>query len=117
MDEAARRKVLRLVGLGVRGRMAVVGVEQVRAAAQRGSLVFALVAPDASRHSLDKVVPLLNAKRVKFVEGPSARELGAAVGKEQTAAVGILDRQLARGIRAIVEADPSEVRESGPRAQ
>ena len=117
MDDAARRKLLRLLGLGVRGRLAVVGVEQVRAAAQRGTLVFAIVAPDASRHSLDKVVPLLKARRVKFVEGPGARELGAAVGREQTAAVGIVDRDLARGIREIVEAGLNEARASGPRAQ
>ena len=43
---------------------------------------YAVVASDASRNSLDKVVPLLNARRVRFVEVPSAAELGAAVGRE-----------------------------------
>jgi ribosomal protein L7Ae-like RNA K-turn-binding protein len=37
---------------------------------------------------------------VEWVEGPSAAELGAAVGKEITAAVGVLDAALANGIRA-----------------
>lgn len=115
MDEVARRKLLGLIGLGVRGRLAVVGVQQVRDAAMRHKLVYAIVAPDASRHSLDKVVPLLQAKRVRFVEGPSAQELGAAVGRETTAAVGIVDAKLARGIRAIVEGSGSAgARESGP---
>ncbi len=100
MDE---RRVLALVGLGVRGRRVVVGVEQVRAAAQKGTLALAVVAPDASRHSLDKVLPLLRAKRVYVVEGPSAGALGAAVGRESTAAVGVVDRDLARGIRKIAE--------------
>jgi ribosomal protein L7Ae-like RNA K-turn-binding protein len=98
-----RAKLLRLVGLGIRGRGAIVGVEQVREGAKKDKVAFAIVAMDASRHSLDKVVPLLNARRVRFVEVPSAAELGAAVGRETTAVVGIVDRQLAKGIRALVE--------------
>jgi ribosomal protein L7Ae-like RNA K-turn-binding protein len=98
-----RAKLLRLVGLGIRGRGAVIGVEQVREGAKKNKVAFAIVAMDASRHSLDKVVPLLNARRVRFVEVPSAAELGAAVGRETTAVVGIVDRQLAKGIRELVE--------------
>ncbi|MGH7664532.1 MAG: L7Ae/L30e/S12e/Gadd45 family ribosomal protein [Gemmatimonadaceae bacterium] len=105
MQPGAERRLLGLVGLGVRGRLAVVGVQQVRAAAQKGKLRFAVVAPDASRHSLYKVVPLLSARRIRFVKGPSAAALGAAAGRETTAVVGILDSQLARGIRDIVDAD------------
>jgi ribosomal protein L7Ae-like RNA K-turn-binding protein len=104
MDPVAGRKLLRLVGLGVRSRGAVVGVQQVRDAAMRNRLAFAVVAPDASRHSLEKVVPLLNARRVRWVKAPSASELGEAVGRGATAAVGIVDRQLAKGIRALVDA-------------
>ncbi|HKW47688.1 MAG TPA: ribosomal L7Ae/L30e/S12e/Gadd45 family protein [Gemmatimonadaceae bacterium] len=96
--------MLRLIGLGVRARTVVVGVEQVRVAAKKGSLVFAVVAPDASANSREKVVPLLRARGVNFVEGPTAAELGAAVGREQTAAIGVTDAQLARGIRALVSA-------------
>lgn len=98
-----RAKLLRLVGLGVRGRGAVIGVEQVREGAKKDKVAFAIVAMDASRHSLDKIVPLLNARRVRFVEVPSAAELGGAVGRETTAVVGIVDRQLAKGIRELVE--------------
>ena len=94
---------MRLVGLGVRGRGAVIGVEQVREGAKKNKVAFAVVAMDASRHSLDKVIPLLNARRVRFVEVPSAAELGGAVGRETTAVVGIVDRQLAKGIRELVE--------------
>ena len=98
-----RGRLLRLVGLGVRGRGAIVGVEQVREGAKKNKVAFAVVAMDASRHSLDKVIPLLNARRVRFVEVPSAAELGGAVGRETTAVVGIVDRQLAKGIRELVE--------------
>ncbi len=98
------RKLLGLVGLGYRARNAVAGVQMVRDAAMRGRLKLAIVAPDVSRHSLDKLVPLLTAKRIRFVQGPSAVELGRAVGRETTAAVGILNGQLARGMRELLEA-------------
>ena len=98
-----RGRLLRLIGLGVRGRGAVIGVEQVREGAKKNKVAFAIVAMDASRHSLDKVIPLLNARRVRFVEVPSAAELGGAGGRETTAVVGIVDRQLAKGIRELVE--------------
>ena len=110
MDGETERRLLGLLGLGVRGRLAVVGVDRVREAAMRGKLRFAVVAPDASRHSLDKIVPLLRARRVRFVEGPSATSLGAAVGKESTAVVGVVDAQLAKGIRGIVESSPGGAR-------
>ncbi len=103
MERAVTEKVLRLIGLGMRARGIVVGVEQVREAAKKNDVKLAFVAPDASHNSRDKVVPLLNARRVRFVEGPTAEELGAAVGRTQTAAVGIVDPQLAKGIRRLLD--------------
>jgi ribosomal protein L7Ae-like RNA K-turn-binding protein len=108
MDAPTSRKLLRLLGVGLNGRLVVVGVERVRDAAQRGKLKLAVIAPDASHNSLDKVVPMLRAKHIRLIEGPAARELGAAVGRESTAAVGVVDPQLARGIRALVESAPVE---------
>ena len=109
MNAAQRQKVMRLLGLGVRGRGVIVGVGQVREYAKSNKVFYALVAADASENSTDKVVPLLNARRVRFVEVPSAVELGTAVGREQTAVVGIVDRQLAAGIRQVIEEGiPSE---------
>ncbi len=114
LSDVARRKLLGLVGLGARGRLVLVGVQQVREAAMRDKLVLALVATDASRHSLDKIVPLLKARRVRFVEVPSAAELGAAVGRESTAAIGVVDRELARGMQALVHAPADGATVSGP---
>ncbi len=99
IDEARRRKLLALAGLGVRARNAVVGVEMVRAAAMSGTLKLVLVAEDASRHSRDKVLPLVRAKGVSVVDGFPAAELGAVAGRESTAAIGIIDAPLAKGIR------------------
>ena len=107
MDDATRNRLLRLLGLGVRGRGAVVGVEQVRDAAHRGTLVLAVIAPDASRHSLDKVRPLLRARRVPVVEGPGAEQLGHAVGRETTAVVGVTDPNLALGIQRMLGPSPT----------
>ena len=79
-------------------------MSQVREAAKRNKVILAVVAVDASENSLDKIVPLLNARRVRFIEVPSAADLGAAVGRDQTAVVGIVDRQLAAGILEAVTA-------------
>ena len=96
-------RLLRLVGLGLRGRLVVVGVEQTRAAVMRGELVLAIVAADASPNSRDKIVPLLQGRSISMIETASARGLGGAVGREATAVVGVLDEELARGIRAAYE--------------
>jgi ribosomal protein L7Ae-like RNA K-turn-binding protein len=107
MIARAEERLLRLVGLGVRSRGAVVGVEQVRDAAKKGKLTLAIVATDASPHSAAKVVPLLEARGIEIVRVASAVELGRAVGREQTAAVGIVDRQLARGMREVMVSAPN----------
>ena len=106
LGEPARRKVLGLIGLGARGRLLVVGAERVAIEAGKGKVVLAVVASDVSRHSLEKVVPVLRARRVEVVEWPSAAELGGAVGRETTAAIGIVDQALAHGIRAAVAGAP-----------
>ena len=57
MDDAAHGRLLRLVGLGLRARGAVVGVERVREGVKKNKVAFAIVAADASRNSLNKIVP------------------------------------------------------------
>ena len=102
IDAARLPRVLRLLGLGVRSRGAVVGVNQVRDAVKQDKVFLAVIATDVSANSLGKIVPLLTARRVRFIEVPSALELGVAVGRDQTAVVGVVDRQLAAGIRDAV---------------
>jgi len=89
-------------------------------AARKGKLALAVVAPDASPHSLKKLLPLLNATGTRVVQGPSAATLGAAAGRDSTAAVGIIDRQLANGISKLFveEAAPTGAagRRPAPRA-
>lgn len=120
MNEAAERRVLGLIGLGIRARNAVVGVEQVRMAARKGRLVLAVVAPDASPHSLKKLLPLLKATGTHVLQGPGAAALGTVAGRDSTAAIGIIDRALASGISKLFveEAAPTGAvgRRAAPRA-
>ena len=102
MDSVVRRKVLGLVGLGIRGRRAVVGVQQVRDAARRGKLKLALVAGDASKNSMDKVVPLLTARGVAMIDELTSADLASVTGRESVAAIGVVDAGLANGIKSAV---------------
>ncbi len=88
-----------LLGLGLRARTVVVGVEQVKVAVGKRTARLVVVADDASENSRGKVLPLLRARRVETIGGISAADLGAAVGRETTAAVAVVDAALARGIR------------------
>ena len=106
-------RILRLIGLGGRGRGVLVGVDRVREAGKSGKLSLAIVAADASKNSLEKLLPLLNARRISLIEVPSAAELGAAVGRDQTAAVGVLDPSLADGIVALTRTGPSRASGEG----
>ncbi len=101
LDEALRRKVAALIGLGVRGRLVVSGTEQVRQKVQKGLVRLAVVSTDVSHHTLDKLMPLLRARRVDVLEWPSSAELGAITGRASVAAVGVLDVDLAQGIRKV----------------
>jgi len=103
-SEVAKRKVLGLVGLGLRGRLAVVGVQQVKDAAKRGKLKLALVANDASQNSLDKVAGVLKARSVPVIDGFSADELGSVAGREAVAVVGVMNAGLAKGIMTAIPA-------------
>ena len=113
MDADQQRRLLGLIGLGVRGRGAIVGVQRVRDAAKRGKLYLAIAAPDASSNSLDKVLPLLHARGITVVVGPLAAALGSAAGRETTTVVGIVDKGLAKGIRALSPTPMSDGRRVG----
>ena len=113
IDDAAKRKILGLVGLGIRARLAVVGVQQVRDAARRGRLKIALVAADASQNSLDKVESLLFARGVRTVTDFSAVELGAVAGRESVAVIGVSDAGLTRGIVGAIPGEDGEIEVAG----
>jgi ribosomal protein L7Ae-like RNA K-turn-binding protein len=109
VEATTERRLLGLIGLGIRARNAVVGVEQVRLAVRKGRLAMAIVAPDASAHSRKKLLPLLAASGVLVIQGPGAVALGSVAGRESTAAIGITDPALARGLRKLVDGEKALV--------
>ncbi len=102
LDEAQAKRVLGLLGLGVRGRLALVGVDRVREAVKKGAVRVAVVAADASPNSRQKVDGLLVGRGVPTLEIASAALLGQVAGKESTAVIAVVDDKLAAGILAIV---------------
>jgi ribosomal protein L7Ae-like RNA K-turn-binding protein len=90
--------VLGLLGLGLRGRNVVVGVDAVQKDLQGDRLGCVIVAADASPRTVDKVVRLAEARRVPLVRGPRADEIGARLGRPPVMAVGVRDRGLAQGV-------------------
>lgn len=89
---------LHLLGLGVRAGTVVVGTSAVRRALQKGQLALVVVPRDASERTHDKVIRLALARGVRMVEASTAQALGAVVGRRDVQAVGVRDRDLARGI-------------------
>lgn len=100
MDEAQQKKVLGLLGLGVRGRLALIGVDRVREAVKGGKVRVAVVARDASPNSRQKVDGLLAGRGVPTLEVESAAMLGQVAGRETTAIIGVVDDKLAAGVLA-----------------
>lgn len=111
MDPDRRARVAGLLGLGLRARSVVVGVDLVKGAVKSGKAKLVFVAPDASVHSRDKLVPLLRARRTAWYDALDAHALGAAVGRETVAALGVTDAALAKGIRHVLEDGAAGVRD------
>ncbi|MCZ6755038.1 MAG: ribosomal L7Ae/L30e/S12e/Gadd45 family protein [Gemmatimonadetes bacterium] len=90
--------IVGLLGLGARSGRLRIGVDRVRRALQQDELHCVVIAADATGRVEDKVVRLARARRVPLVQGPSARQLGATVGKPPVMVVGVEERALAAGI-------------------
>jgi ribosomal protein L7Ae-like RNA K-turn-binding protein len=90
--------LLGLLGLGLRGRLVVVGVSGVRAELRGGGIRCVVLASDASPRAVDKVVRLAEGCGVPVVPGPAAAEIGGRLGRPPVMVVGVRDRGLADGI-------------------
>ena len=103
---AANEPLLRLLGLGLRARTVVLGVEPVRTALKAEKVVCVVVAADLSPRAGEKVVRLAHAKKIPVVPGPTAGELGERLGRPAIMVAGVLDRALARGLLASARVRP-----------
>ncbi len=90
--------VLGLIGLGARAGSIVVGTSGVRAGLRRDEFAAVVLASDASSRTEEKVRRLAEAREVRLVDGPTAAEIGARLGRGTVQAVGIKDARLAAGI-------------------
>jgi len=91
-------RLLGLLGLGMRARQLVVGVDAVRRALQADEVRCVVVAADAGPRAAEKVVRLARGRGVPLVPGPAAEMLGARLGRPAVMAVGVRDRALADGV-------------------
>lgn len=99
------RAALGLLGLGARARRLAIGVDAAREALRRG-VAEALVLPaDASARARERLAPLAGHRAVPVLIGPGAEALGQALGHPPVHGVAVLDRQLARGLKAYLVAE------------
>ena len=94
-----------LLGLGAKARRLAIGVDAAREALRRGVAEGLVLAQDASPRARDRLVALAMHRSVDVLTGPTAEELGRILGRPPVHGVAVLDRQLARGLRAYLEAD------------
>lgn len=97
-----------MLGIAARAGAALPGTERVREAARSGALEFTLVASDASDNSRNKLLPLLEARRIPYAVAFDRNALGGAVGKPPVSALGITDRKLATRVKEMLLAMETE---------
>jgi ribosomal protein L7Ae-like RNA K-turn-binding protein len=102
------RAALGLLGLGERARRLAVGVEAAREALRRGVAEAVVLPRDASARARERLAPLAGHRAVTVLTGPDAEVLGAALGRPPVHGVAVLDRQLARGLRAYLTEETQE---------
>jgi len=95
---------IRLLGLATRAGAVVPGTAQVRQAVRAGRIRFVVVAADASANSREKLLPLLAARRVRFVVAFDREALGRAVGRAPLSAAGTTDQRFAARVAELLSA-------------
>lgn len=95
-QDAAGRPLLDLLGLAARARALVTGTDMTRTGVRNGEVVGAILAADTSPTQSKKLLPLLQARGVKYAVCLGREEIGAALGREAVSAVGFTDRNFAR---------------------
>lgn len=99
----AGERLLGLLGLGLRGRRVVIGVDAARAVLQRGDAHAVIVARDLSDRARQKVLRLAAGTGVPLIEGPESAVLGARLGRPPVMVVAVRDRSLGAGILALTD--------------
>ena len=95
------RSALSLLGLGAKAHRLAIGVEAAREALRRGVAEAIVLPRDASERARDRLVALAGHRQVPLLTASD----GAALGRPPVHGVAVLDRQLARGLRAYLAAE------------
>jgi ribosomal protein L7Ae-like RNA K-turn-binding protein len=103
---AAPRALLDLLGLATRARSVVAGTDSVRQAVRNGKALRVILAADTAPTQRQKLLPLLQARRVPHHLRFSQDELGSAMGRGPVAAVGFTDRNFATRAGQLLAALP-----------
>lgn len=96
-----------LIGLAARAGCAIAGTEQVRQGVRDGKVAAVLFADDVSPTQRQKLLPLLEARGVRYAIGFSRERMGSAIGRGPTSAVGLIDEHFARRALELSAALPS----------
>lgn len=101
------RPLLDLLGLAARARGLVAGTDQVRKSVRGGEVRRVIIAADAAPTQQQKLIPLLDARRVPYHTVSSREALGSAIGRAPVAAVGITNPNFARRAAELIAALPA----------
>ena len=104
----AHRRVLDLLGLAARAGAVVTGTDAVRRAAREDRVFRAILAEDTAPGQQRKLTPLLQARGAPFHTLFTRDELGAAIGRAPTSAIGITDRNLANRAGELIPAPSAD---------
>jgi ribosomal protein L7Ae-like RNA K-turn-binding protein len=103
---ASARAVFDLLGLSARAGALVIGINAARAAVREGGIRRVILAADAAEGQRNKLVPLLDARRIPYDIAFTREELGAAAGRAPASAVGLTNAQLAQRLGEVMAALP-----------
>ena len=90
------RALADILGLAARARALVHGTDMTRKAVREGEVRAVLLAADGSPAQAQKLIPLLEARKVPFHVCLSRDALGSAIGRGPVSAVGITNESFAK---------------------
>ena len=98
------RALADILGLAARARALVHGTDMTRKAVREGEVRSVLLAGDAAPAQAQKLVPLLEARRVPFHVCLSREALGFAIGRGPVSAVGITNDSFEKRVAVLAAA-------------
>lgn len=105
-EDVSEKALLELLGLAARSGNVVAGTDLVRRAVRHGKIAAVLLAADASPTQREKLVPLLDARAVRYHVVLRREQLGGALGRAPLSAVGVMNVSFARRVAELAAALP-----------